>query len=161
MDIKAAAQFLGVSIKSIERYIKNKQIAVVIIDGKRDFSTEELIRFKEHKEQKKQPVYRPALATTQGDTQMSQPVSPEYLGEGLGYMEAIARHFTCSDLHLKMVLTLKEAATISGLSAAFLRVNAKNGNLNARRIGKGWKVRSRDLDKFVEGLFNSSIQQED
>ena len=158
MDIKAAAQFLGVSIKSIERYIKNKQIAVVIIDGKRDFSHEELIRFKEQKEQ---PTYRPALSATQGDSQMSQPVSPEYLGEGLGYMEAIARHFTCSELHLKMVLTLKEAAIISGLSTAFLTVNAKKGNLNARKIGKGWKVRSHDLDKFVEELFNSSIQRED
>jgi hypothetical protein len=54
-----------------------------------------------------------------------------------------------ASIRLKKVLTLKEAAIISGLSTAFLIVNAKNGNLNARRIGKGWKVRSQDLEKFV------------
>ncbi|QKQ75631.1 helix-turn-helix domain-containing protein [Nostoc sp. TCL240-02] len=150
MDIKAAAEFLNISVKSIERLVKAKKIAVTYIEGKRNFSEEELVRFKE---QKQEPVYRPALATTRNDAALSQPVAPEYLSSGLEHLEAISYHYAIAAIRLKMLLSLSEAAIISGLGKGFLVKQLKDGNLLGDKIGRGWKIRPSDLQKFVDDLF--------
>ncbi|MEH1777126.1 helix-turn-helix domain-containing protein [Nostoc sp.] len=163
MDIKAAAQFLGISIKSVERLVKSKKISVTYIESKRDFSEVELTRFKE---QKQQPVYRPALAqeafgiaATRNDMALSQTVAPEYLGEVGEYLEVlaqssvfIAQYYKFAAIRSKMVLTLTEAATISGLSKGFLNKHLNGGNLSGQKIGKGWKIRPTDLQEFVDAI---------
>jgi hypothetical protein len=149
MNIQAAAEFLNISVKSVERHVSAKKIAVTYIEGKRNFSQEELTRFKE---QKQEPVYRPALAT-RNDTALSQPVAPEYLGEGLEHLEAISYHYAIAAIRLKMLLSLSEAAIISGLGKGYLAKQLKDGNLLGDKIGRGWKIRPSDLQKFVNDLY--------
>jgi hypothetical protein len=157
MDIKAAAEFLNISVRSVERFVKAKKIAVTYIEGKRDFNEDELTRFKE---QTIEPLYHPAIVTD-NDRFLSQPVAPEYLGEGLGYMEAlassvngIAQHYELEAIRSKMVLTLSEAAMVSGLSKGFLSYHLNTCNLSGKKIGRGWKIRPSDLQDFVNALFN-------
>jgi hypothetical protein len=157
MNIQAAAEFLGVSVKSIERQVKSKKIAVTYIEGKRDFTLVELTRFKE---QKQEPVYRPALATS-SDMALSQVVAPEYLGEALKYLEMLAhsaqsvdRNYQLAAIHSKKLIDLSEAEAISGLSKNFLRFHLKSGELQGQKLGRGWKIRPSDLEKFIDGFFD-------
>ncbi len=53
----------------------------------------------------------------------------------------------------KILLTLDEARSLTGLSTQILRDAIKQGNLNAKLIGKSWRIKRNDLDKFVENLF--------
>ncbi|MHC5779705.1 helix-turn-helix domain-containing protein [Nostoc sp.] len=53
----------------------------------------------------------------------------------------------------KMVLTLSEAAAISGLSKGFLNKHLSASNLSGKKIGRGWKIRPTDLEEFVNAVF--------
>lgn len=128
MNKNSAAEFLGVSLRSLERYVRDKRIAVTYIDGSPDFTEEELTRFKSLKQE---PIYRAALMPNSNNA-MTQVVAPEYLGEGLGYIEAIASHYELSAIRQKLLLTLTEAAKISGLSKAYLNANILAGYLRGR-----------------------------
>ncbi|MEH2393898.1 MAG: helix-turn-helix domain-containing protein [Nostoc sp.] len=165
MNIQTAAQFLGVSVKSVERHVKSKKIAVTYVEGRRDFDKDELIRFKG---QKLEPLYRPAITATQNDTALSQSVAPEYLGEGLEYIEAlaqssacIAQHYKLAAIRSKMVLTLTEAAALSGLSKGFLNKHLNASNLSGKKIGKGWKIRPTHLEEFIDALFAGLYKEVD
>lgn len=160
MNIKEAADFLGISVRAIERHVKAKKIAVTYIDNKRDFTEAELTRFKS---QKQQPVHRPAIATTQSDTALSQAVAPEYLSEGLEYLEvvasasyAIACYYQFKHLRSQMLLSLSEAATVSRLSVNYLRANLITGNLKGKKLGRGWKIRPHDLEDFINDIFKKN-----
>jgi excisionase family DNA binding protein len=52
----------------------------------------------------------------------------------------------------KLVLSLKEAQALTGFSRERLREAIRDGSLKAQKIGKGWKVKRRDLDCYVESL---------
>lgn len=53
----------------------------------------------------------------------------------------------------KLLLDLGEAQALTGLSRAHLRAAVDAGELQAKKIGRGWKVRRTDLEKYLEGLF--------
>ena len=49
-----------------------------------------------------------------------------------------------------MAYSVKEAAKTSNLSASFLRLEIKRGNLRVRRIGRRVLILSSDLQKYLE-----------
>ncbi|MHC5822877.1 MAG: helix-turn-helix domain-containing protein, partial [Nostoc sp.] len=51
---------------------------------------------------------------------------------------------------------LEEAAVMSGFSKAGLRSAVKSGTLKAVKQGGRWRVRSRDLESYVECLFGDN-----
>ncbi|WP_199332997.1 helix-turn-helix domain-containing protein [Nostoc sp. FACHB-190] len=53
----------------------------------------------------------------------------------------------------KLLLTLPEAQTLTGLSRELLRDAIASGELKAKVIGKGWRIKRTDLDRYVEKLF--------
>ncbi|MBD2771162.1 helix-turn-helix domain-containing protein [Iningainema tapete] len=151
MDKAAAAKFLGVSQRTIERYVKDKKIGVVYVNGTPTYSEEELTRFKDELQA---PIHQPSLAPTMNDMDLSPFVAPAQIDEGLECLKAIAHHYYLVGLQSKMVLSLSEAALISGISEKLLRTHIKAGSLKAIRLGKGWKLRQVDLQDFVDQLFN-------
>lgn len=52
----------------------------------------------------------------------------------------------------KLLLTLPEAAALTGLSRAFLKNAISDGALVAKPIGRLWRVKRADLDVFVAAL---------
>jgi excisionase family DNA binding protein len=52
----------------------------------------------------------------------------------------------------KLMLSLIEAAQLSNLSRGHLRQAIEDGKLKARIIGRGWRVKRVDLNKYVEKL---------
>ena len=45
-------------------------------------------------------------------------------------------------------MTLPEAATILGVTAATLRQQIANGKLRARKIGRDWTVTTREVERY-------------
>ncbi len=57
-----------------------------------------------------------------------------------------------SEVSHKLLLTLDECSILTGLSRATLRAAIENGALNARVIGRGFKVTRVNLEAFVRTL---------
>lgn len=50
----------------------------------------------------------------------------------------------------KLLLTLDEAHSLTGLSRATLKGAIDGGQLKARIVGRAWRIKRRDLDSFIE-----------
>lgn len=50
----------------------------------------------------------------------------------------------------KLLLTLDEAHSLTGLSRATLKSAIDGGQLKARIVGRAWRIKRRDLDSFIE-----------
>lgn len=53
----------------------------------------------------------------------------------------------------KILLTLKEAQALTGLSSEFLRSSIVAGTLKAKKIGNSWRLKRSDVDEYVASLF--------
>ena len=70
-----------------------------------------------------------------------------------GDRPAHAAALSAADLAHKLLLTIGEAAALSGLSRGHLLKAVRGGNLVAKKIGRGWRVRREDLEAYVRNLF--------
>ncbi len=171
MKKKEAAEYLGVSVRALERYVQQGKISVRYEKGKtRPTANFDQGELEEFKAQLNQPTIKPAVESRQITTDFNN-------GEGGSDIEpvtvAIGGELTVVDrlasmvemlinrrdkqpavpIESKILLTLDEAQGLTGLSKGFLRNEIKQGNLKAKVIGKSWRVKRSDLDKFVEELF--------
>ena len=62
------------------------------------------------------------------------------------------RQLNASDRAHRLMLDLRDASIISGLSKSYLKSAIKEGTLKAKLIGRGWKVKRSDLDQFISDL---------
>jgi excisionase family DNA binding protein len=63
------------------------------------------------------------------------------------------RNLRASDRFQKLMLTVDEAAAVSGLPKAFLdRAIKKDGTLKATKIGGRYRIKRQDLDEFINNL---------
>ena len=168
MNKKQAAEFLGVSVRALERYVQQGKLTVRYEKGKTrptaNFDQTELEAFKE---ELNQPTIKPAVETRQIATEVydeADIVPVEVAGFGeitvvdrlAGMVEML---ITRGDkkpavpIESKILLTLDEVQAMTGLSKGYLRDAINKGNLKAKQIGKSWRVKRSDLDAFVENLF--------
>lgn len=168
MNKKQAAEFLGVSVRALERYVQQGKLTVRYEKGKTrptaNFDQRELEAFKE---ELNQPTIKPAVESRQITTDVYDetditPVNVAEFGEFTvvdrlaGMVEML---ITRGDkkptvpIESKILLTLDEAQAMSGLSKRYLREAINQGNLKAKQIGKSWRLKRSDLDDFIENLF--------
>lgn len=171
MNKKQAAEFLGVSIRALERYVQQGKLTVRYEKGKTrptaNFDQTELEAFKE---ELNQPTIKPAVETRQITTDVYdetrnsdiQPINVAEFGEITvidKLADMIEMLITRGDkkatvaIESKILLTLDEVQAMTGLSKGYLRGAIGQGNLNAKQIGKSWRIKRSDLDEFVENLF--------
>lgn len=158
-----AAAFLGVSEKTISRYVSASKLTAHYVAGKTgrqlDFKEDELEQFR-----------RAATETIEAgqpgqDTSgalvptpaVALPVAPPLTLADL--VRAIVAE-TRQDKPLvppadKLVLSLDEAAALSGVPRSALDAARKDGRLHTVKIGRGYKVRRGDLETFVASLFEA------
>ncbi len=58
-----------------------------------------------------------------------------------------------ADISYKFLLTIPEAARLSGLSRNHIAKAVRSGTLKAKKIGRGWRIKRADLDAYVRDLF--------
>lgn len=170
MNRKEAAQFLGVSEKTVSRYVSGGRLKASRVRGALDVSIEDLEALKEAIETP-QPV--PQKSETGQDSSVLVPLksSPKSDPSNLVFdalARLLARELAQGDtprqegqsqpshgvpISEKLLLTLDEAAELSGLSAARLRAAIGEGTLQGAKIGRGWKIKKSDLKIFVKDLF--------
>lgn len=176
MNKKEAANFLGVSVRALERYVQQGRISVRYEKGKTrptaNFNPTELETFKT---ELNQPSYKPAVQSGQNTSnaeprQIATDVQPEidkalvYPGDIgdisvidklAGIIEGLlAKTETQPGVPIadKLLLTLPEAQALTGLSKGFLRDAINNGELKAKIIGRSWRVKRSDLDNYIKNL---------
>ena len=182
MNKREAAEFLKVSEKTIERYKSAGKLSARLIrvtgdDGKTrqvlDFKEAELERLKgELSGEKVFPIVTDGHAQTKtqtdtdGQTQLDRlnPDNIESLSVGqtqtVRLISAIferiesgfRRQMEASDRAQKLMLTIVEAAALSGLPKSFIRQSVKDGKLKAVVISRTYRIKRQDLDIFVTDL---------
>ncbi len=160
MDINQVAECLGVSHKSVRRYVKAGKLKVVYIEGKGAYDQSEVETLKVDKQT---PVHRAIAVPLDSGTQtaLSQFVPPEEGHQIIQFPQVFERYYNLQYLAAKLTLTIEEAAIMSGFSKAGLRGAVKSGTLKAIKQGGRWKVRSRDLEEYVQCLFGKAGHHHD
>jgi excisionase family DNA binding protein len=177
MNKQEAADYLGVSVRALERYVQQGRISVKYEKGKTrptaNFDPTELEAFKVELDQ---PTIKPAFESRQITTSQ-QPDTGKLThnsGEiarfddvsGFGEISVIEKLSGIIETLLgkadtqplvpiadKLLLTIAEAQALTGLSREFLRDAITSGELKAKLIGKGWRVKRTDLEEYVDKLF--------
>ncbi|MDF5714295.1 MAG: helix-turn-helix domain-containing protein [Rhizonema sp. NSF051] len=168
MNKQEAAEFLGVSVRALERYVQQGRISVKYEKGKtRPTANFDPIELEAFREQLNQPTIKPAIEYRQTPTEPQQQTDKPvvYTGEiaEFGVIDKLssiiesllARGETQQTVPIadKLLLTLPEAQALTGLSREFLREAISEGTLKAAVIGRSWRIKRSDLEEFVAGLF--------
>jgi excisionase family DNA binding protein len=173
MNREQAAAKLKMSVRSLQRAVaaelkkpkEQRRLNVVYKRGKSGkeeavFDAGEVVAYKREREQvtEREPMPEPESAAlvpaTKGDasrhTQLVALVSAVR-----EIVQAAPTHadVTLSDLAVKPLLKLDEAARLTGLSRAILREAIEAGSLKAKIVGRAWRVRRVDLDAYVSESF--------
>jgi hypothetical protein len=158
-----AAKFLDISEKTLERLVKNGEISSKLEKGRtRDvvvFDDEELKTFKEKRESAK---HRPAFSTDEASSQNSLSLMPtktdniDRQNQTIEFLEVFRTALTNQKQGVqiadKMLLTVKECRLLTNLSEKRIIEEIKTGKLEAKLIGKGWKIKRTDLNNFIGEL---------
>jgi excisionase family DNA binding protein len=168
MNIKEAAEYLGISVKTLERKIAGGEIAVAYVPGatgkQRTFDRAELDRFKAAEAER-------LVATTyvmSKSRNFDAPSTPHALQRAGGEqgMQAFALMVADAlqgrqtpgtatgravfvELKDKLTLSFKEASRLSGVPESHLRIAYANGKLRGAKIGRGVRVSPDALKAYV------------
>lgn len=188
MNKQEAADFLGVSVRALERYVQQGRISVKYEKGKtRPTANFEKAELEAFREELNQPTVKPAFESRQTATDEIRQISPEgeyrqiatdqeqetgiavqKPGEFTEFGEIATVDKLASIIEGllsqgenqpkvpvadKLLLTMAEAQVLTGLSREFLKDAIASGELKAKLIGKGWRIKRSDLDEYVDKLF--------
>ncbi|MHC5861511.1 helix-turn-helix domain-containing protein [Nostoc sp.] len=170
MNKQEAADYLGVSVRALERYVQQGRISVKYEKGKTrptaNFDPMELEAFKS---ELNQPTVKPAFESRQITTEQEQQTGKLVHQSGeitdFGEVGVIDKLSSIIEGLLgrgdnqpvvpiadKLLLTIAEAQALTGLSREFLRDAINKGELKAKVIGKGWRVKRSDLEAYIDRL---------
>jgi excisionase family DNA binding protein len=184
LDKKQAAEYLGVTTRTLERHAKEGKLSVRYENSQFGevalFDPEELEALKEGKqttrikpavepERSDQPAPKPQnqiVRTPQTQLELANPQQPEAnfsitaLIAPLGALfnnltRAIDNHssrVTATELRSKLLLTLDEAQIVTGLSREILLDAIKNGELPSKIMGKAYRIKTQDLEQYIQEL---------
>jgi len=171
MNIKEAAEYLGISIKTLERKIAAGAVSVAYVPGatgkQRTFDRAELDRFKAAEAEKAVATTYVISKSRNSDAPSSQALQRAGSEQGISMLASVLADalratqthangtggaVSITDLAHKLTLSLVEASLVSGLSRNHLRAAIADKKLKARIIGRGWRVKRDDLDLYVKKL---------
>ena len=161
-----AAEFLGVNVRTLERYTQEGKIGGRYEKGKTRsvlvYDEEELRAFKAAQET---TTYKPAVDQTatnpdRDKTALSKFVEVSQQLHLLDHLKDVLKAIREEQeierltvpIHHKLTLSLAEASALSGLSRQRLRQAIKDGTLTAQIIGRGYRVKRTDLEDYVDSL---------
>ncbi len=162
MNKKEVAEYLGISTRLVEKYASESRLGEVIYIRGRTGRQAEYNR--EAVEKLKIELESPdtAIATKTSDARLFAAQLIEALErheqtrvEAIrGLLEEIGDKPRSASVRVseKLLLNINDCRLLTGLSDAELRRAIKEGNLNARIIGRGYKVKRADLDEFIKRL---------
>lgn len=157
------AEFLGVSIRAVERYTKDKKLTAnyeMMPRGgqKAVYDPKEVSALKLQMEMPKivenKPTRQPDLGVgdvVSGQEQTGLALQGQHF---INRFDELASYLIKDKISVdkKLTLSLAEAAQLAGLSKNYLKKAIDGGELKAAKRGKGWNIKRSDLEMWVEGL---------
>ena len=147
MNKKEVAEYLGVSTRIVEKYASEGRLGEVTY-----------IRGKTGKQANYDAGVVENLKTMleSPDTALTAPRSPDARLFVAQLVEAMANREQPRNEPIrvseKILLTVNDCRLLTGLSEQTLRDAIHAGELKAKVIGRGWKVKRQDLDDFIKKL---------
>jgi excisionase family DNA binding protein len=153
MNKTEAAKKLGISIRSLQRLVQNKQISVTHKRGKSGkqeaiFDADELEKYKTIRD-----AETPKLATVPTNDKMTLARN-----DANQFLQVLRQAMTIDaktagvPIADKPLLKLDEAAVLTGLSRDTLRRAINTKELNGKLIGRAFRIKRADLDEFIKSL---------
>jgi excisionase family DNA binding protein len=146
MNKKETSELLGVSTRLVEKYASEGRLGeVTYVRGKTgkqaDYNQEAV-------EKLKQVLESPdtAIATKTPDARLIVASLVEAMASREKVRSASIR------VSEKLLLSVGDCRLLTGLSEQNLRDAIHDGKLRAKIIGRGYKIKRKDLDEFVEQL---------
>ncbi len=154
MNKKAAAEFLNIGVRSLERYTSDGRVTAGQKRGTTgfmaDYDPAELERFKAELEAPPEPPpASPSSATTLARLPQQRPSTLARMAQSA----APERERPHVGIEHKPLLKLDEAAALTGLSRAVLREAIEAKRLKSALIGRAWRVRRGDVEDYLKKLF--------
>lgn len=174
MKKEEAAKFLGVTVRSIERYTQQGKLGVRYTKGKTrtvaNYDKVDLARFKIELDQ---AIHKPMIENLDNiahavseSSELSRLVKEEeaiILSEQLLVLERFSQLLEAFIEYQdrqsaiapqdKPLLTLAEVQALTGISRKILRSHIDKKWLKSQIIGKAWRVKRTDLDVYLKQLF--------
>jgi excisionase family DNA binding protein len=157
MNRKEALEALGISVRSLQRIVKDGKLSVAYqrgASGKMEaiYDTKEVVSYAEYLREIVKPEHKndslSLVVGSRADTRQ----------EFVALVAASVREAAKVDKQAvipiadKLLFTLTEAQGMTGLSREILREAIGNKKLKAKIIGRGWRVKRADLEAFVKRL---------
>jgi excisionase family DNA binding protein len=158
MNSQQAAKKLKVSVRSLQRLAHRHSLTVTYQRGKSgkqeaSYNPDEIERLKEELATPTVTIKEQTALATIPDASRQTVVAPERFA---ALIEALtAKHDntpTITDLSNKFLLTLADAQKLTSLSRETLIDAYHTGKLKLIVIGRGYKVKRADLQKFIDKL---------
>jgi excisionase family DNA binding protein len=152
MNKEAAAESLGISVRSLQRLVQSEKISVTYkrgSSGKQEaiFDADEIEKYKQQRD-----VESVKLATVPtNDTALARNDANKFLDIIRDAITPKQRGLTV-EIADKPLLKLDEAAALTGLSRDILRAAIENKKLKGQIIGKAYRIKRDDLDKYIKKL---------
>jgi len=154
MDLKSkreAAEMLGVSTRGIERAVRRGHLNVVYHDSKHGkkawFSPADLERYRQHQQARSPVGFMTGSGPTIGTLIPVVDMQPRPAAEPP--RRTMAKTVPVVD---RLMLTVAEAAQLSGLPRKFVVESVRSGTLKSVKIGRMAFIKRSDLNEFVQNL---------
>jgi excisionase family DNA binding protein len=170
MNKKEAAEYLGISERGVQRAAERGELSVRMERGRRGdvavYDADEVRRLKAKRDAERATM-RPAVydsgehtaATVNTDGQGSAQLAL-IGGNGGEALAMLIRETVTATVEAvntsPVLLTLIEAAQVTGLSVDALRRAIKAGALDGRKIGRGYKVRPAEARAYAVKVWNEA-----
>lgn len=162
MNKKQAAEYLGKSPRSIADYVKQGKLKLVYLSGKNgkeaSFALSDLEQLKTEMET---PIPR-VVVDNQSVMKTGAGLVPAADQRLVSLLQAALRPAgavgvflpSLVDLNVKPILSLTEVQRLTGIPRERLMVAVNDGSLVGQlgTLGRGWRVKRKDLDAFIEAL---------
>jgi predicted transcriptional regulator len=146
MNKKEVSEFLGVSTRIVEKYASEGRLGeVTYIRGKTGKQAE---YDREAVENLKTILESPdtSLATKSPDARL---FAAQLVKALTNHEQPRTEAIRTSE---KILLNVKDCQLLTGLSNAEIRKTIKAGTLKGKIIGRGYKIKRKDLDNFIDEL---------
>ncbi len=158
MNSQQAAKKLKVSVRSLQRLSHRHSLTVTYKRGKSgkqeaSYNPDEIERLKEEMAMPTVTIKEQTALATIPDASRQTVVAPERFAALIEALTAKRDDApTITDLSNKFLLTLADAQKLTSLSRETLIDAYHTGKLNLIVIGRGYKVKRTDLQKFIDKL---------
>ena len=159
MNKQQAAEYLGVSVRTITSYISQGKIGVRYErTSKGRTAILDVSDVEELKHCLSDPVHKPKVVTN-----ISTPVVQERAELVLPPQIQITpasvreRQLLVTEIAVKPVLRVKEAACLSGFSESYIRESISRGELEGKKLRGAWRIHRKHFDRWLENLLSEAV----